>query len=107
MCKKIAIVLVLFFNSIHIFSQSDTLRVGYRVEPPFVQKNDSNILTGPSVWLWENIAEDNNIAYKYIPLEFEELLLGLENDKIDVSLSPFTITSDRINLSSINQNKVI
>jgi ABC-type amino acid transport substrate-binding protein len=48
------------------------------------------------VWLWENIAKDNDLNYKYIPMEFDELLLGLKNNEIDVSLSPVTITSERI-----------
>lgn len=96
MLKKITFIVVLLFNFVFSFSQSDTLRVGYRIEPPFVEKTIDNSIFGPSVWLWENIAKDNNLSYKYIPMTFEDLLHGLENDKIDVSLSPVTITSERI-----------
>lgn len=84
----------IFFSS-GLFSQSDTLKVGYQIEPPFVEKTENNKLSGPSVWLWENIAEENDLHYKYIPLKFEELLIGLEKNEIDVSLSPITITSER------------
>lgn len=95
MLKKIAFI---FFvaNTLNLFSQNDTLRIGYNIEPPFVVKTQNNSLSGPSVWLWENIAEENDITYEYIPLKFEELLSGLENNKIDVSLSPVTITSERL-----------
>jgi ABC-type amino acid transport substrate-binding protein len=102
MLKKIILALILMCTSIDAISQSDTLRVGYRIEPPFVKKSANNSIFGPSVWLWENIAHDNNLKYKYIPLEFEELLQGLEDNKIDVSLSPFTITSERIKSMSFS-----
>lgn len=96
MLKKITFIVVLLFNFVFSFSQSDTLRVGYRIEPPFVEKTIDNSIFGPSVWLWENIAKDNNLTFKYIPMAFEDLLYGLENGKIDVCLSPATITSERI-----------
>jgi ABC-type amino acid transport substrate-binding protein len=86
---------ILVFNSLILFSQQDTLKVGYTIEPPFVDKTENSTLFGPSVWLWENVAKENKIPYKYVPLNFEELLKGLENNTIDVSLSPVTITSMR------------
>ena len=73
----------------------DTLMVGYHLEPPFVTLTGENQLFGPSVWLWENIAKDNNIPYKYKQFSFEGLLEGLQNGQVDLALSPLTITSDR------------
>jgi len=76
-------------------SSRDTLRVGYELSPPFVVESPNDMLSGPSVWLWENIAEDNDIHYEYIHLGFNSLLTNLETDSIDVCLTPLTITSER------------
>jgi ABC-type amino acid transport substrate-binding protein len=95
MFRKMTFILIFITHALSLFSQSDTLKVGYNIEPPFVEKTENNKLSGPSVWLWENIAQENNLHYKYVPLKFEELLTDLENNEIDVSLSPVTITSER------------
>lgn len=98
MLRKLLFILVLFFYGSNLFSQNDTLKVGYRIEPPFVEKTENEELSGPSVWLWENIAKDNRIHYEYVQLEFDKLLEGLQTDQVDVSLSPITITSERVKL---------
>ncbi len=47
------------------------------------------------MWLWENIAVENNLEFKYVEMPLKELLEALENNKIDASLSPLTITAKR------------
>ncbi len=97
MLKKITLVLFLLLSTLSFaFSNSnDTLRVAYCVEPPFVVKSQDGSLSGPSVWLWENVAKQNNLKYRYIEMSLEELIQALENDKVELSLSPLTITSQR------------
>jgi len=95
MLKKIIVLLFLATPIFNMAAPKDTLRIGYNLEPPFVVEQESDRLSGPSVWLWENIAKDNDLQYKYVALPLEELLSGLENDQIDVSLSPLTITAER------------
>mgnify|MGYP000589680733 CR=1 FL=1 len=73
----------------------DTLIVGYNLQPPFVIESGEQVLSGPSVWLWENIAKQNNLVFKYEAMALEELLNGLENNDIDLSLSPLSITAER------------
>ncbi|WP_186756589.1 transporter substrate-binding domain-containing protein [Echinicola salinicaeni] len=82
--------------------EKDTLLVGYHVSPPFVMESNQGI-SGPSVWLWNKIAEENDIVFKYKKMELEQVLEGLSKNEIDLSLSPLTITSERtktINFSS-------
>ncbi|MEN8118641.1 MAG: transporter substrate-binding domain-containing protein [Bacteroidota bacterium] len=89
------VILMLVFTAVNVYSEnSDTITVGYKVSPPFVIKQDS-ILTGPSVWLWEKVVEENDITYKYVELSLDNLLKGIANGSVDVSLSPLTITSER------------
>ncbi len=95
MLKKITLVLFLMLSALSSAFSNDTLSVAYCMEPPFVVKAEDGTLSGPSVWLWENIAKENNLEYRYIELSLDELLKALKNNKIDVSVSPLTITAER------------
>lgn len=93
---KLLTIIILFISVIvNIYSEDNkTLIVGYELSSPFVLKTNGK-LHGPSVWLWEKIAEENNISYKYVEFTFDKLLKGLSNKTIDIALSPLTITSKR------------
>ncbi len=95
MLKRIILILFLLVSTLNSVFSGDTLNIGYCMEPPFVVKAKDGTLSGPSVWLWENIAGDNNLNFKYIKLSREDMLQGLKDNKIDVSLSPLTITAER------------
>lgn len=95
MLKKVSLLLLLILTSVKVEALNDTLRVGYNLQPPFVVELANNTLSGPSFWLWENIARDNDLECEYIKLSLKELLSGLESNDIDVSLAPLTITSER------------
>lgn len=87
----------LLFISASIYSQSqtpDSLIVGYNTTPPFVIQENGEI-HGPSVWLWEQIAKQNDIAYTLKEMQLDSLLKALANGDVDVSASPLTITSNR------------
>lgn len=75
-------------------SKTDTLVVGYNINPPFVYENNDR-LDGISYRLWEKITKDDQTAYKleYHPLD--SLITGLSNNTIDIAISPLTITSER------------
>ncbi len=97
MLNRISLVLLLLLASLSAaFSNSnDTLKVAYCMEPPFVVKAKDGTLSGPSIWLWENIAKENNLQYQYVEMSLEELLQALKNNKIDASVSPLTVTAER------------
>ncbi len=95
MLKKITLILFLLLFVLSATFSNDTLRVAYYLEPPFVVKSEDGTLSGPSVWLWENIAKDNNLAFKYIEMPLEKVLQALENNNADATLSPLTITAKR------------
>lgn len=93
--KKLSLILLTVAFVSNAISAKDTLRVGYSLAPPFVVESENKTLSGPSVWLWENISEELDIHSEFVELSLEESLSGLENDKIDVCMSPITITSER------------
>lgn len=95
----LALVFLLCLNPLLVAQDSlivskDTLLVGYNIVPPFVTEIDGQAI-GPSVWLWEQIAEDNNLVFKYQRMGLDRLLSGLQSHELDICISPLTITSDR------------
>ena len=76
-------------------SRKDTIYVGHTSSPPFVIIN-SGEMQGITVWLWEQIATEQNLIYKYVRLPFRSMLDSLHTGAIDLSINPLTITSSRI-----------
>ncbi len=73
----------------------DTLIVGYSLTPPFVNLENEQPF-GPSIWLTDHITEDLGKTVVYQQMPFEELLNALQSGTVDLSASPLTITSDRV-----------
>ncbi|MBX2828669.1 MAG: transporter substrate-binding domain-containing protein [Flavobacteriaceae bacterium] len=78
------------------FSQTvpDTLKVAFTQAPPFIIQQQDR-LEGVNIWLWEQVAEDLNLSYEIVPMNFSEMLLALEKGEVDVCINPLTITSER------------
>ena len=77
----------------------DTLRVGVYHSPPFVIFNEDQEIEGVSAWLWDRLDQEIDFPYKLIRYEQDEplkhLLDDLKEGKIDLSINPITITSER------------
>ena len=93
--KQLIVVCTLLY-SVMILAQvpKDTLKIGYTSAPPFLIKKDTQ-LQGINVWLWEAIANDLGLVYKYVPMEFGDMLTAIESGAIDVCINPLTVTSKR------------
>lgn len=85
--------LVLSFTSV----SRDTLTIGYNNSAPFIFEEDEK-LQGPIFWLWENIAEENDIFCEYKLLPSDKIIESLEDGQADLALYPMTITSERSKL---------
>ncbi len=101
MRKLLIILTVLISNS--LFAQSkkvdtmqeqDTLTIAYYVSPPFVEKKDGK-LGGISFWLWRQIAKDIKQPYVLKEMHLNEVISGLSEGTIDMTINPLTITSER------------
>ena len=75
-------------------TSSDTLLIGYTGAAPFII-DEGEELKGISIWLWQKIATSLDLEYKMVGMEFEEMLEALTEGKIDASINPLTITSER------------
>lgn len=74
--------------------QSDTLIVGYTRAAPFII-TEKEELEGISIWLWTRVAEELDLNYVLKPMKFSEMLEGLKDGTVDVSINPLTITGAR------------
>ncbi|WP_347329891.1 transporter substrate-binding domain-containing protein [Marinimicrobium locisalis] len=73
----------------------EPLVVGTKVAPPFVIKNDAGEFSGISIELWEELARRQNLTYEFREVELAELISGLEDGTIDVSVAALTVTAGR------------
>jgi ABC-type amino acid transport substrate-binding protein len=103
MKKKLAICL-LGFASLLGFGQDTSLRVGIKLEPPFIIKESGDTYSGLSVDLWKSIAGDEGISYEFI--EYKDhlgLIRALDFNEIDVSINPIHVNEIRLRMFDVTQ----
>lgn len=93
---KNLVVIISFLISFSATSQleNDTLVVGYTSAAPFIVENGQN-LEGLNVWLWKRVANNLNLNYILVPIEFSAMLDSIKIGSIDLSINPLTITNQR------------
>ncbi len=74
---------------------SAALRVGIREAPPFAVKNEAGGWEGISVSLWQTIANDLGLAYRFEERSLEGLLAGVGDGSLDAAVGALTITAAR------------
>lgn len=94
--KPVVVWALLFLGSFILQAQHtrDTLKVGYTTAPPFIIEEHGR-LDGINVWLWRKVAEDLELEYELVPMEFSQMLEALKKGAIDISINPLTITGER------------
>lgn len=97
--------LLLFVN---VFAQQDSatvLKVGVKEAAPFVMKSESGEYSGLNVELWNSIAQQMDVAFEYV--EFETVIQAVNvverGRKVDICISPLSVTSDRIKRIDFSQ----
>ena len=96
--KNLSVLLIWCLSFTAIYGQEDvpkdTLLVAYSHSPPFIIDNQG-VLSGISVYLWEEIAQELDIPFKYQVMPLNEILNKLENGTIDITINPLTITYEQ------------
>lgn len=97
--KKIISTILIILASATLVSattnkSNDTLVIGYYPSAPFIIENGDN-LDGISIWLWESIQRETGYPYKLKKMTLDEVVKGLAQDEIDMTLNPLTINSIR------------
>lgn len=75
---------------------TDTLLVGLTDAPPFVILHKNGQHEGICIDLWEHIAKELGIPFRYQTYELVDLLCAVSSDRLDLSIDPLTVTSHRI-----------
>ncbi len=73
--------------------------VGIKVSPPFIIENLDGKYSGVSVDLWSMISQKLGVGYEYKVYkqnEIKNMLADVESGKLDISINPLTVTSERI-----------
>lgn len=71
------------------------LRVGTKLAPPFVIKEDDGSWSGISIDLWETIARENNWNFEYIETDLQSLIDSTATGHFDVAVAALTINQSR------------
>jgi len=91
--KKIGLILILLLTTSVIAQQKIT--VGTKIAEPFVIKNHDGSWGGVSFDLWKDVADELNIDYTVEEFDLSGITNAVENNKIDIAVSPLTITMER------------
>lgn len=91
----LGLTLVIGLPATAAIAQEQTLRVGTRVAPPFVMKQQDGSFTGISIELWQAIAEEQELNYEFYETDLAGLLQGLQDGELDVSIAALTVTAER------------
>lgn len=96
---SLILLLLLFSMSFgKAFAQSaaeETLVIGTKIAPPFVIKQENGDLTGISIELWQQVAREMGVNYRFEEAELDELISGLQSGQFDASVAALTVTAAR------------
>ena len=84
-----------FAQDISSASNDHVLTIGTKVAEPFAMKDEEGKWYGISIELWEKIAKELNIKYRWQEHNLSTLLKGISDSSLDVGIAAITITSDR------------
>lgn len=76
-------------------AQDKTMVIGTKIAPPFVMENANGELTGISIDLWQKMAKDLGLQYRFEKRDLKGLITGLQDGSLDASIAALTITPDR------------
>ena len=86
------------------FAGGDSLVVGIYHNPPFVIKTDANTYEGLSIELWESIAENADLHFRYEQYsDFIGILKSLEYREIDLTINPMDVNDLRVEKFDMTQ----
>ena len=102
--KRLIIIGLLGFSGVIGFSQDAPLRVGVKVEPPFVIRESGQTYSGLSVDLWKSIASEAGVSYELI--EYKDhlgLIRALDFKEIDLTINPIHVNEIRLKMFDVTQ----
>ena len=93
---------LIIFSVTNVFSENREIKVGFELKAPFIIKNNIHY-EGVCIDLWEKIADSLNIKYTTVEHSLNDLIEAVENEEIDLAISPLTVTASRIKKVGFSQ----
>ncbi|MCZ4409545.1 transporter substrate-binding domain-containing protein [Cryomorphaceae bacterium 1068] len=80
------------------FSYDRVVKVGIKISEPFIIESAGEAqYEGLSIFLWERVASDLNVNYEYRTFDnLTDLLEAVQNNEVDISINPLTVTPERL-----------
>lgn len=98
--ERIAFLLLTVLLTINISTiyaaNSDTLTIGIKQSPPFIYTNENGKLTGLCIDVWEKVSDSLDQPYRFQEMELPDLLKAIEDNSLDLSIVPLTVTPERV-----------
>ena len=76
-------------------AQSSVWRIGVHEAPPFSYKDSDGNWVGISLRLWQWVAQDVGLTYKYEEHDLQGILDGVSRGNLDAAVGAVTITAER------------
>lgn len=84
-------------DSIDLFPLDETVIVGIKLSEPFIIADEDENFSGLSIFLWERVAADLGVKFKYkLYDDLHSLFDALEKNEVDISINPLTVTPERL-----------
>lgn len=87
--------IILLLSILVSLSAQNKINVGTKIAEPFVIKHQDGSWGGVSFDLWKDITQQLNIEYNVEEFDLGGLTNAVENNRIDIAVSPLTITTER------------
>ncbi len=72
------------------------LQVAVKPAAPFAMQNEAGDWTGISVELWQDIAKQQNLKFRWLPVAtVSEQITALQNGSADIAVGAITVTAER------------
>ncbi|MFM2593056.1 transporter substrate-binding domain-containing protein [Vibrio harveyi] len=93
--QSLVITTFLLLSLLTSSSNASPLKVGTYPCPPFVIGSVDSDLNGLSIELWEQIAKEMSVEFRFENQPLDDLLNAIETEQIDIGVSCISITPER------------
>lgn len=98
--RFVSVVLLSLLTSVAVaqsvpYDTTRTYVIGTKSAPPFVFQQADGRWTGLSIELWQDIAADLGVRYRWQETDLAGLLDGVQADTLDAAVAALTITAER------------
>lgn len=88
-------VVCFYLTSASVFAQDETLTIATKQAPPFAMLDANKQWHGLSISLWEALAEELDVKFKFEEATLAEMIEGVADGRYDASIAAMTITHER------------